>query len=626
MTPPQEISKLRPLPEEILAMSESETACQFCGISYLIQSKYDKMEKLVKDMQKECAKLRKYAEEHPALIARVEELEDERQRLLKSNTLMNTQLDHFKQREKEQRAELDLRNKEIHELKEEKTCQEQLKKKESEHTLYKEQKQTKLLNLQYDVIESRNELAHIIGLVRSNFSATLSIFCKSQLSSLAESINSVYEEKLAKYKVISENVMVGKEVALTKEIDNLKTKLSESNTRCDRLLQDIQVFKKEQADHLSGQKLYTQGLQTNCLELENRINAANREIMELSMERTKLDQERKKLVDLCNELKDREYHANSDLEKKVLVLQGENRELESKTEELQKKLEQQHIPDDSALKNAHLALAKKDEQMVALEKTIRELNTNLTNARIERNQTIEAHQSRIKQLQEKFLEDLKKDSDAKVDQVEFNLRKTLANENEMALKNLKDKLELEFAETRNNLMKQIELLKSHNINIQLKMEEKWNTREQDIQKHLKELSDRFQYEKNNYQVKVDGLTKKITELESKEGSNPSSLEDQLMQFQAKLCKKDTEIAFLKDTVRVECEERMGLVAMVAKLQKELQNKSIDMPANNVMEVESVRSEKETPRHKMSEKDSEFFKLIQNANMKNSKRLARQKIK
>jgi uncharacterized coiled-coil protein SlyX len=44
---------------------------------------------------------------------------------------------------------------------------------------------------------------------------------------------------------------------------------------------------------------------------------------------------------------------------------------------------------------------------MVLEKTIRELNQTLGATRIERSKTIEAHQSRIKQLQEKFLEDLK---------------------------------------------------------------------------------------------------------------------------------------------------------------------------------------------------------------------------
>lgn len=44
---------------------------------------------------------------------------------------------------------------------------------------------------------------------------------------------------------------------------------------------------------------------------------------------------------------------------------------------------------------------------MGLEKTIRELNKSLAASRMERSKTIEAHQNRIKQLQDKFLEDLK---------------------------------------------------------------------------------------------------------------------------------------------------------------------------------------------------------------------------
>jgi hypothetical protein len=39
-------------------MSESQTACEYCGVSYLILSKYEKMEKLVTDMQTEMNNLR----------------------------------------------------------------------------------------------------------------------------------------------------------------------------------------------------------------------------------------------------------------------------------------------------------------------------------------------------------------------------------------------------------------------------------------------------------------------------------------------------------------------------------------------------------------------------------------
>ncbi|KAI8587966.1 hypothetical protein BDZ88DRAFT_423214 [Geranomyces variabilis] len=37
------MDSFRPLPKDILEMSESDTACQYCGVSYLLLSKYEQM-------------------------------------------------------------------------------------------------------------------------------------------------------------------------------------------------------------------------------------------------------------------------------------------------------------------------------------------------------------------------------------------------------------------------------------------------------------------------------------------------------------------------------------------------------------------------------------------------------
>jgi hypothetical protein len=49
-----------PEDKDILSMSEDETACQYCGISYLILAKCEKMERLVKEMQQEREEMRVY--------------------------------------------------------------------------------------------------------------------------------------------------------------------------------------------------------------------------------------------------------------------------------------------------------------------------------------------------------------------------------------------------------------------------------------------------------------------------------------------------------------------------------------------------------------------------------------
>jgi hypothetical protein len=48
---------LRPLPEDIQQMTESETACQYCGISYLLLTKYEKMTLHVQQLEKQLQEL-----------------------------------------------------------------------------------------------------------------------------------------------------------------------------------------------------------------------------------------------------------------------------------------------------------------------------------------------------------------------------------------------------------------------------------------------------------------------------------------------------------------------------------------------------------------------------------------
>ena len=57
MQNPQFTSQYRALPEEILNLSDTETACQYCGISYLLLTKYEKMTQQLQSLEQELQKL-----------------------------------------------------------------------------------------------------------------------------------------------------------------------------------------------------------------------------------------------------------------------------------------------------------------------------------------------------------------------------------------------------------------------------------------------------------------------------------------------------------------------------------------------------------------------------------------
>lgn len=73
--------------------------------------------------------------------------------------------------------------------------------------------------------------------------------------------------------------------------------------------------------HLQGQKQYTQKLQSHCLQLEERINATQRDIMELSSERDKIDAERGAIQRAFDNLRANERQTNDGLERRILDLE-----------------------------------------------------------------------------------------------------------------------------------------------------------------------------------------------------------------------------------------------------------------------------------------------------------------
>jgi uncharacterized coiled-coil protein SlyX len=289
--------------------------------------------------------------------------------------------------------------------------------------------------------------------------------------------------------------------------------------------------------------------------------------------------------------------------------------------------------DNEALKQAHLALSSKNEQMLKMEKTIRELNQNLANARIERTKTIEAHQSRIKQLQDKFLEDLKSAGRDQAYEVEVTLRKELSKDKEDALLSLRNNLDKEFMETKKLMQREIDALKSK-LRESREREEKIQSqevlqRERDNEIFINELKREHFTEVSILNQKIAALNAKLEETKQLIDPQSMKVEERLNRMQNLLNKKENEIAFLKDTVRVECEERMGLVAELTRAQNQLaQAGRLNDSVANISSSRPGSSRKTTvvsleKKESLSPKDENLFKLFQMASQKNEKRLGKQ---
>ena len=120
-------------------------------------------------------------------------------------------------------------------------------------------------------------------------------------------------------------------------------------------------------------------------------------------------------------------------------------------------------------------------------------------------------------------------------------------------------------------------------------------------------------------------------------ASPESMviQEKITALQCDLIKKDNEISFLKETVRIECEERMGLVALLAQPRSQSAAPAERVIPNNtsltdknalekaLAQVNSSKSPAPELLDTLSTKDAEFLRLFKNANAKNLKRLAKQ---
>lgn len=119
--------------------------------------------------------------------------------------------------------------------------------------------------------------------------------------------------------------------------------------------------------------------------------------------------------------------------------------------------------------------------MKVLEDALRESNKLLSDARTERQRTIEAHQSRVKQLQDKFLHDI---ALASSDQLKV-ARVTLAAQYEADKATALQQLEI-YLKEKHTLYHQDALI-LHDIEASSIFETRWNTRESELKSMALEI-------------------------------------------------------------------------------------------------------------------------------------------
>lgn len=252
--------------------------------------------------------------------------------------------------------------------------------------------------------------------------------------------------------------------------------------------------KQQLSQHISNQKLTIQNLESANINLEEQSNSANREILDLTTRLSKLQAEEEKF----REAKRNEQAKNDIYEQKILALELTVQRIDNahkiELEEMKNKNElSARLNDNSAVQLANQALAKKDAQLRTLENSLKAAEVAVQAAKEERIKTIEAHQSRIKHLQEKYLNDVKKESADLVEMTE----KRLLQEKTSEIQSLTAKFEQEIQNLKTSFEQEL-----HNIhrkaavvaeNLELDLETSWQRRVETLQREQINLKVRIPF-------------------------------------------------------------------------------------------------------------------------------------
>ncbi|KAI8922063.1 hypothetical protein DFJ77DRAFT_10608 [Powellomyces hirtus] len=266
-----------------------------------------------------------------------------------------------------------------------------------------------LSDIRADLLDQRREVNEMKASIRQSNSVILRETIpaiqkrlQADLSLVAQRQHEAFQERL-------QRKTKGEVGVMKKELDLVRDELQEANEKSARLSQELRQAKLQAEEHVNAQKNYAQGIRSTCLKLDDQLHAAKTLATNMTHERDKLASRYHNLEIRVAEERRMQNQDRQGMETQLKLLEGK---LAMKEQELRETVEK-HVQErrscedgSNALSNANRALAQKDEQLYALERSIRELHATTQSMRVERQKTVEAHQSRIKQLQDKFIEDL----------------------------------------------------------------------------------------------------------------------------------------------------------------------------------------------------------------------------
>ncbi|XP_049657713.1 protein LEKR1 isoform X2 [Accipiter gentilis] len=521
------------LPEEIRKMSRDETVCKYCGVSYLILHEFKLMEEKVKAMEKEI----KFYE---GSIEREKGLQAELQSLYQD-------LEHY-------RADSESKTERIKTLTVElKTKQDEFKKVKEDLRYFQEEKEAAYKQSQV----LRNTLEHHCSTL--NKAVSLFPFIRSELDSIKEVIASNLENWAAMKEEIFLQIKTVSKEALT-EIPKLNQRLAKSQ-RENECLQEKVKHLTLVADtvELKTQQLQTslqQGneLQSRCRELQKETLDLTNQVETIGLKLQKVTAETdhyKKLLmvksaelDVCqNELKKMKYE-NGISESRLMKELKEKEESLLICQQVCKHLQEEVAEKERKEEDLKRRTSRSESELEALKALLRQTEEEVVMLKQERELMLISHQNRTEQLQE-------------------TLRQKMRNED-----NWREKIPGLISSATNSLRKETEILEKKLQDAQIKLAEKDEDKEKEIQslkRLITELEFQLTMEKNNNESFLDNMRKEIKH----KSDELEKLTQERTQLIHNLSQVQEENTLLQETVRRECEERYELTAALTQAREQV---------------------------------------------------------
>ncbi|KAJ3330103.1 hypothetical protein HDU76_006426 [Blyttiomyces sp. JEL0837] len=560
----------RPLPEDIAQLDDQETACQFCGVSYLLLSKYDRVVVHVSKLEKELKELQNYKVEFPALNAKLASVEADLAQA-------RTDSQEHQSEVKIIRDDLGKSVRALHEL--------QLRHTKLTHDYEEASKRndwldssrvSQIRSLVRSLVDVKDDLKDLRVSINTHKTVVANLLKKQFTATISDLSNRLHVSLPSLIQAKTDATVRAIQAKLSAERDNVKSELEDLKLELKDSEERYRIVEAEVAstrehyeecvqslnDQLDGLQSQTGSLEREKISLQRQLNAS---IQQTQEKQTELNRKLKGVEEEKMVLESQLISIKRDLESVQKNLKEKEDDLirmETKFAEERKSLE------NGAAANVNRALAQKDVQIHDLNKKIREYQKTIDELKDERQKMTEAHQSRVGQLQDKYQEMLKNAGNEHNANFEQGLRSKFEKEKVDLLAAQK----AQIFDVQGKLQAQLDAARLARDQAAIESRRKLNNLEDEFkvkEEKLKGELDDCKSRNKSLQELLEETQKNLSLSNQTPALTAAPIDRDSETLRRELQRRDAEIAFLKETVKRECEERIELMTAVDALRRGL---------------------------------------------------------